>query len=71
MPVNPRPVSAGLGARIEKTLEFVTFEGLPASGHMGGAPPFPAQFRSPLSGVLFGGSLGLVGHPRGRLLDGF
>ena len=63
MPVNPRPEGAGLGARIEKTLEFVTFEGLPASGHMGAAPPFPTRFQGSVFGVLFGGPLGLVGSP--------
>ena len=71
VPVNPRPESAGRGAPNQKTMEFVTFEGLPASCHTGGAPPFSGQFRSPLSGVLFGGHLGLVGGLLGRLLDGF
>ena len=72
MPVNPRPVSAGQGGPNQKTLEFVTFEGLPASGHTGGAPPFSGQFQSPLFGILFGGSVGpgwaFSGRPSGWLL---
>ena len=67
-PVNPGPEGTGWEARIEKTTENITFQGLSPASQMGDPRPVFGQFREYIFGVRFGGSLRRFGGLPGFIL---